>query len=259
MHFQAAGAGQIHYLDEGAGSGILLLHPVGLDLRVWDDAAADLGRDYRVIRMDLRGHGLSARPSRPFTIEDLADDVRALMDHLGLGPTIVGGLSLGGMVAQRVALHSPDRVSALILMDTNAQGVPAAADARAARVLAGGMEGIVDDTLLRWFTEETRSHRQDLMRRVRRMLLEDDAQVHAWAWQAIGQHDTTQALRQLNMPCLILCGELDVATPSRQAMQLARLIRGSVYVPIPDAAHMAPLESPARVLQEIRLFVEQIP
>src|ERR1700688_4950472 len=104
---------------------LLLLHSLGTSLHVWDDQEAALAERYRVVRPDLRGHGLTAAPPGPYTIDVMAQDVLAIMDALGIAAAHVGGLSIGGMGAQTLAARAPDRVASLILCDT-AMAIPPA-------------------------------------------------------------------------------------------------------------------------------------
>ena len=134
-------------------SALLLLHSLGTDLHVWDAQADALARSFRVIRPDLRGHGLSDVTPGPYTTDGLARDTLALLDALEVERAHVGGLSIGGMVAQAVAACAPGRVLSLILCDT-AMAIPPPQGwrDRAALVRAQGIGPIEDAVLARWVT-----------------------------------------------------------------------------------------------------------
>ncbi|HEX8113421.1 MAG TPA: alpha/beta fold hydrolase, partial [Kofleriaceae bacterium] len=130
---------------------LLLVHSLGTSLRVWDAQAEALARGFRVVRFDLRGHGLTEVGAGPCTVEDLADDALALLDALGIASAHVAGVSIGGMVSQAIAARAPARVRSLILCDT-AMAIPPADlwRQRAAQVRAEGIAAIADTVLARW-------------------------------------------------------------------------------------------------------------
>src|SRR4051812_6235099 len=97
---------------------ILLLHSLGTNLHVWDAQVDRLAHGLRVVRFDLRGHGLTELSTAPYTIEDLAADALAVLDAAGIAIAHVGGVSIGGMIAQAIAARAPARVASLILCDT---------------------------------------------------------------------------------------------------------------------------------------------
>src|SRR3970040_1727864 len=109
---------RLHYQIEGQGPVVLFLHPVGLDLTWWESQAEALRPEFQVLRLDFRGHDESAIASPPYTLLDFANDAHALLEELKLAPAHVIGLSLGGMVAQLLALEYPADVRSLVLADT---------------------------------------------------------------------------------------------------------------------------------------------
>src|SRR5262245_26761279 len=130
---------------------VVLAHSLGLDHGMWDAQAADLAPHVRVLRYDLRGHGASAAPAGDYRIEDLGRDVLALVDALGIQTFALCGLSIGGMVAQWVAAHAPDRLTHLILANTTPRVAdPPSMGARATAVRASGMSVVMDTALARF-------------------------------------------------------------------------------------------------------------
>ena len=130
---------------------ILLVHSLGSSLRIWDAQVEALARGFRVVRYDLRGHGLTEVADGPCTVEDLADDALAVLDACGVAAAHVAGVSIGGMVAQAIAARAPARVRSLILCDT-AMAIPPPEmwRQRAALVRAEGVAAIADSVLPRW-------------------------------------------------------------------------------------------------------------
>jgi 3-oxoadipate enol-lactonase len=202
---------------------------------------------------DLRGHGAAAGASGSWTIADLAADVHAVL--AGSGPADVVGLSLGGMVAQQLALDHPGDVRSLVLLHTTGGFGPAAADAiraRGRRALDGGMEAVVDETLERWFEPGAR-----VADPVRAQLLAMDS--HAWAatWDAMAGFDARARLREIELPVLVVSGDADRSTPPQVAVELVEALpRASLRV-VRGAGHLGPLEQPARYGELIRSFLER--
>ena len=171
---------------------LLLLHSLGTDGRVWEPQAAALADSFRVIRPDLRGHGLSVATPGPGSIARLAQDALAVLDALGVGQAHVGGLSIGGMVAQQLAAAAPGRVASLVLCDT-AMAIPPPAfwRERAAIVRARGMAAIADAVVGRWVTPASLG--AAATEGLRMMLLRTDPEGYAAAAEAIAAADLTAA------------------------------------------------------------------
>lgn len=233
------------YYPRGQGASIVLLHPIGLDHRSWEYAADHLPGRYRQLAVDLRGHGRSDIPTSPFALDDLASDVAELLGALG-APSIVVGASMGGMVAQLVAIGRPDLVSALVLADTAASftaATRAVLRERARTVASRGMGAIIDETLRRWFSRDFAGRRPDVVRVVRTWLMASDPTIHAWSWSAIAELDTEATLARLRVPALVITGSADVSTPPEIGRVLAERA-GAAYAEIDGAGHMSHIERP---------------
>ena len=260
MPYATVNSVQLHYELEGQGHPVVLLHPVGLDLTCWTAQVQVLASEFRVLRVDLRGHGRSAVPPPPYTLGGLASDVHALLHHLGLFPAHVIGLSVGGMVAQLLALEYAQDVSSLVLADTNST-LPQ--DARPAMIERGeaarreGMARVVDSTLQRWFTEGFMQ--SDVVATCRERLLADDATGWAATWRAISELDTEPRLKEIKVPTLVITGELDVSAPVSRARAMADLIPGALLHVVPGAPHMAPLEQPQLFNAPVLKFLRGLP
>jgi 3-oxoadipate enol-lactonase len=209
---------RLQYELEGNGPPVFLLHAVGLDLTCWDAQVAALAPHFRVLRMDLRGHGRSDVPPPPYTLEEFAADAHALLRHLGLCPAHVIGLSMGGMVAQVLALDHPEDVASLVLADTNSTLPPESRPAMVERGEAAkrsGMAAALDATLARWFTPGFMT--SPIVTRCRERLLADDVQGWAGGWHAISRLDTHPRLNEIYVPTLVMTGEADVSAPPARA------------------------------------------
>ena len=233
---------------------LLLLHSLGTSLHVWDAQAAAMAGSFRVIRPDLRGHGLTSVTPGPYSIAGMARDALALLDALGVGMAHVAGLSIGGLIAQSLAAQAPERVASLILCDTAMVIPPPDAWAqRAASVRAGGMEAIADAVMARWVTPVFMDSPEAAG--LRAMLLRTDPEAYAGAAEAIAAADLTAATSALIVPALVLVGDQDQATPVASAEALHRAIAGSSLIVLKDAAHIPTVEQAAAVSDAMLRFL----
>ena len=236
---------RLYYEVEGEGETVVLLHAVGLDGTCWEAQAGAFAPRFRVLRVDLRGHGRSEVAPAPYSLAAFAEDVYALLRELRLAPAHVVGLSLGGMVAQVLALDHPEAVRSLVLADTvstlPAEARPAMIE-RGEAAKRGGMAAIIDATLERWFTPGFMD--SEVVARCRQRLLSDPVTGWAAAWRAISELDLESRLPEIRVPTLVITGEADVAAPVARAQAMAALIPGARLEIVPGAPHMAPLERP---------------
>lgn len=249
MAFARVNGTTLHWQDRGLRHAppVICLNSLGTDLRLWDDVAGRLADRWRVILSDKRGHGLSTGTT-PFSIDDLAVDVLALADHLGLKRFAVIGLSIGGLIAQALALMAPDRVAALVLTNTAARiGTAESWAARIAAVEAGGLKGIAEGVLVRWFTAAYRDSQPDTLAAWRRMLLAMPAEGYAAACAALAEADLTPRIGAIAVPTLVAVGDADEATPPDLVRATATAIPGARFALIPECGHIPPAEQPARL------------
>ena len=233
---------------------ILLMHSLGTNLHVWDAQVESLTRGFRVVRFDLRGHGLTEVGTGPCTIDELAADALAVLDACGIGVAHVGGVSIGGLIAQAVCAHAPARVASLILCDTAlAFPPPEMWRTRAATVRAEGIAAIAEATLARWVTPAYLA--SPAGRGLRASLLRTHPEGYAAAAEALATADLSHATRQLRVPALVLVGELDPSTPIAAAEAVRDAIPGAQLTVIPRAAHLPLVEAPEAVTAAIRAFL----
>lgn len=249
----------LHVQLEGAPGAepLLMLHSLGTDNRIWDGPAEILRQSFRLIRPDLRGHGLTTVTPGPYSIDGLARDMLALLDALGLPAVHIAGVSIGGMVAQAMAALAPGRVRRLLLVDT-ALAIPPANlwRDRAATVRAQGMAPLVETVVARWVTpgalQSAAAHG------LRTMLRRTDPEGYAGAAEAIAGAELTDAARRLRQPTLVLVGDGDAATPLSSAEMLCDAIPDARLEVIADAAHIPTVERPEAVAAAALRFLAPV-
>jgi 3-oxoadipate enol-lactonase len=244
------GGAAIHFMDQGAAErpALVFVNSLGTDFRIWDGVVARLGRRFRMLRYDKRGHGLSDIGRAPYTIDDHVADLAALLDRRRVARATLVGLSVGGQIALGLAARRPDLVQALVLLDTAHRiGTPETWNARIAAVEAGGLESIADAVLERWLSPGYRRDHADIVALWRNMLTRTPARGYAGTCMALRDADLTAAAASIEVPTLCLCGALDLATPPDLVRAMAALIPGAAFRLIPGAGHLPCIEEPATV------------
>jgi 3-oxoadipate enol-lactonase len=230
--------------------GLLFLHPVGLDARCVQFLDLPGAR-----AATFPGHGDRRRARPGLSLGDMADEVAGWTT----GPVDLLGASLGGMVALHVALNHPDRVRSLVLSCTTAYGNPEVMNGRAAETEARGAQGMVAQTLTRWFRRETlaRAPAAPAVEYARRCLTGMDTGALADTWRAIAGHDVRGPLAEIDVPTTCIAGEHDVSTPPAVVAELADRIPGARLERL-DAAHMAHLEQPQQFAEIVRRHLDRM-
>jgi pimeloyl-ACP methyl ester carboxylesterase len=253
------------YDDVGPGPVVVLLHGFPLSRAMWVEQISTIGAIYRVIAPDLWGHGDSPAPEGVYTIDEMADDVLETLSSLHIGERIIlGGLSLGGYVALSLILRYPERVRALLLMDTQAGADSAEAAANrevtARTVLeAGSAAPIVDGMIGRLFSPTFRERRPERVEPIRSVMAQTTARGIAGALRGMAiRPDRRGDLGKISVPTLVLVGEDDAITPPAVAKALAEAIPGARLEVIPGAGHMAPYENSAVSNAVILRFLESL-
>ena len=235
----------VHYTIDGAGPWLTLAHPLAADSRIWAPQMDLLSAHFRVLRFDARGHGKSSASTAPYTLDQLADDALLLFEHLGLQRSHWIGLSMGGMVAQALALKRPGLLDRIVLADSTSRRPPNAAQMwgeRIAQARAGGMAAIVAPTIERWFTEPFRIAEPKTISWVAEQIATTSVEGYCGCCAAIAKIDLLDRLHQIDSPALIMAGEHDHATPASMSEQMSLNWRGPSYCLIPDAAHIGNVE-----------------
>jgi 3-oxoadipate enol-lactonase len=228
---------------------------LGTSVHVWDAVCSEVSAAFRVLRFDMRGHGLTDLGPQP-SMRDLAGDAVALFDALAIERVTFVGLSIGGMIGQQLAIDHPSRVAALVLCATAARiGTPATWNERIAAVEASGTAGIATGVLARWFTPATHAARPELIAGFANMLARTPATGYAGACAAIRDADLTTAGAAITAPTLVISGSEDVVTPPTDGRAIATVIPGARATTIDGAAHIVPAERPAEFLDLLLPFL----
>jgi len=257
----AVGSIALNVVVAGSGPPLVLVHGFPLDHRMWQAQIEALADEHLVIAPDLRGFGASDVTPGTVTMQQMADDLAALLDVLAVGqPVTLAGLSMGGYVAWQFALRHRPRLARLILCDTRAQAdTPEAAAGRLAladRVVAEGAAVVAETLLPRLFAPSTYTQRPALVAATREVILRTNPEGIAAALRGMAQRpDVRPQLREIEVPALVLGGEEDAISPPEEMQQIAQALPRGMWVPIPQAGHMAPCEQPQQVNQAIRQFL----
>ncbi len=247
--------------EQGAGRPVLMVHGFPLDHTMWSRQIEALANHFRVIAPDLRGFGHSDAASGVLTMDQLADDLAALLDALDVDePIAFCGLSMGGYVGWRFAARYGERLWRLIQCDTRATpDSPEAARTRletAERVLREGAAMVAQSMKEKLFAPETLQQQPDVVAAMESVMLATHPEAIAAALRGMAERpDSTSLLPQLQIPVLYLCGQDDRLTPPEEMRQMADVTPQGKFVEIPTAGHLAPLESPANANAAILEFL----
>lgn len=258
MRALAANGITLHLAETGdaRGPAVVFANSLGTDLRLWDALLPLLPPGLRVIRFDLRGHGLSDCPDGPYGMEDLTADAAGLIDALSCGPVVLVGLSIGGMIGQMLAATRPDLVRALVLSNTAPRmGTPEMWAARSAAIRAGGLAAMQDAILDRWFGPAFR-HRPEA-RLWGAMLTRTPVAGYLGCCAAIARADLTAATAALRLPTLVIGGAEDGASPPETVRAMAAAIPGATCHIIPGAGHLPCVEDPAAYAAVLGPFLKE--
>lgn len=237
----------IAYDVSGKADGIPLVfaHSLACTRAMWDPQMPALASRYRLIRYDARGHGESAVPPAPYTLDQCADDAIGLIRALKLPPVVFVGLSMGGMVGQVLGLRALPELRALVLCATSSRVPPEAQplwDERIAMVKAGGMAPMVEPTLGRWFTAPYLAKRPPEVERIAALIRATPPEGYVGMGEAIRRLDLTDRLSAIRLPTQVIVGEGDQGTPVAASEVIASKIPGAKLTVLKEAAHICNVE-----------------
>jgi pimeloyl-ACP methyl ester carboxylesterase len=244
---------------------VLLLHSFLCSGAMWGPQVGPLAENgHRVLNMDLRGHGRSDAAARPFDLYDLVADATAVLDHAGVGRAVWAGLSIGGMIALRAALTTPERVAALVLMDTHAGGEFAARAlkyrAMALVARAVGLGPLVPSVVRIFFGPETRRDKPDLVADWGRRFRDAHVPSMIATLKALNARDSLEhRLGGIGVPALVMVGADDTALPPARSRAIAEGLAEAAYREIPGAGHLSTLENPEAVNRALLDFLAGLP
>ncbi len=255
MSFIQANGLTVHYEWSGRQDAPVLLfgNSLGTNLHVFDPQAAFLGERFRILRYDMRGHGLTDCPPVPeggpgYTIDMLADDALGLLDALDVKRVHYCGLSIGGLVGQRIAAKAGARIASLTLCDTaNRIGPPQIWADRIAAVRKGGTAAIAAAVMSRWFTPKFLAERKAEAAGMTNMLSRTPSDGYIGCCYALRDADLRDDDAKITAPTLVIVGDQDAATPPALAKELSEAIKGARLETVTGAAHIPTIEQPAAI------------
>lgn len=251
LHATELNAGKLHETTLGAVDRrpLLVLGPsLGTSTLLWEEAAALLAADFRIVAWDLPGHGLSPAAREPFTVGELADGVAAVLDALGEERCYYAGDSLGGATGLELAHRHPSRVIALAdICSAAVFGTPAGWHERAQTARTQGTASLVVLSAQRWFAPGSIERHPVVSGRLLHSLRDADDESYALCCEALAAFDARPWLPELELPVHVLWGEHDVAVSRDAAFQVASGVQHGTFEAVTDAAHLAPAENPEAV------------
>ena len=223
---------------------VVLSNSLGASRGMWDPQVPVLAERYRVVTYDVRGHGDSPAPPGPYSLDDLVDDLVALLDEVGAQRAHVAGLSIGGMTAMRLAVREPRRVNRLALLCTSAKVESQRFLDRAAEVRSGGTAPVAPAVASRWLTPPFAAEHPELVARLEAMIARADDEGYASCCEVLAAVDLRQDLHRITAPTLVVSGADDLALPPVHQELLADGIPGAELLTVSPGAHLANLEAP---------------
>lgn len=250
---------RLHYRVDGPqdGAPVVFANSLGTDMRLWDPILPLLPEGLRIIRFDKRGHGLSTCPPSPYSMGALVSDTEKLLDFLGVKECFFVGLSIGGMIAQGLAVKRLDLIRAMVLANTGARiANPDIWNERIAAVKSGGIESIADAVMTRWFSKAFRETPE--LELWRNMLTRQEDQGYMGCSAAISGTDFYTTTASLRLPTLGIAGDEDGSTPPDLVRETVELIPGSQFHLIRKAGHLPCVEQPEEFARVISDFMRQV-
>ncbi|MDR7600777.1 MAG: alpha/beta hydrolase [Armatimonadota bacterium] len=254
---------RFHYAEWGTGLPVVLVHGFPLSSEIWAEVAVRLGDISRVVVPDLRGHGDSEAPPGPYSMDDLAEDVVGLADALGFERFVLGGHSMGGYVAFRVAARWPERLSGLVLVATRAEADTEDGRARRRkaieRIQVEGASAFLADFLPNLVSDQTRRSRPEVMARLWEAAHRvPDRALVACLQGMMDRPDSRQLLKQLSVPALVVAGEQDAVVPVESARAMAEALPRARLVVVAGAGHVPSVEAPEATASALREFLSAL-
>jgi len=255
---------QLRIALQGSGQGVpvVLAHALGLDLEMWNGLADELAAaGHPVLRYDQRGHGRSAVPAGPYTMDELVDDAARVVREWGVGPVVWIGLSMGGMVGQGLGIRHPELVRGLVFANTTAQYPEAARAAwqqRIDKVEQGGMAVIADMVVERYLHEAYRREHPAAAAALRAKIQHADPRGYVACCQAVAQVDWLARLPEIKAPTLVLAGALDAGAPPSMAEAINSRIAGARLVVLDEASHLSVAEQPQQFVALVQEFLRKV-
>jgi pimeloyl-ACP methyl ester carboxylesterase len=253
-----------YVIEAGSGPAVVLLHAFPLNASMWAAQRETLGASYRVLCPDQRGFGGTQLGHDEPSLDEVADDVAAMLDARKVDTCVLGGLSMGGYVAMAFLRRHPERVRGLILADTKAGADTPEAAANRRRmadevIAAGDAKQLVDEVLPALVGATTKERRALVLGRVKALVERAPAYAVAWAQRAMADRpDSFETLRAVTVPTLVVVGEEDTLSPPADAQAMADAVPGATLVTIPGSGHLTAVEAPDELNAALLEFLESV-
>ncbi|WP_271408760.1 alpha/beta fold hydrolase [Pseudomonas sp. Q1-7] len=250
------------YLATGQGHPVVLIHGVGLNKEMWGGQIVGLAPQFRVIAYDMLGHGASPRPESGTGLVGYAEQLRELLEYLNLERATVIGFSMGGLVARAFALHFPQHLEGLVILNSvfnRSAEQRAGVIERTRQAAEHGPDANAEAALSRWFSREYQAANPAQIAAIRQTLASNDPQGYLTTYELFATQDMyrVEDLGSIQVPTLVATGELDPGSTPDMARQLAQRIPGARVTVLDEQRHMMPVESPRLVNQMLLEFLQQ--
>ena len=258
MNFFNNGKTVIYYEDYSSNNKdvICFSNSLGTDNRLWNKILCHFTNNFRVITYDKRGHGLSNKPTSKITIEDLALDISDLLEHLKIKKVNFVGISIGGMIAQKLASIKPNLINKLILCDTAVKiGNYDIWNERIKLLKKKGLFGITDSIIERWFSKKFILSNFNEIQVYKNMLNTTSIQGYIECCEAIKEADLSMNAQLIKNPTLVLVGSNDQSTPPELVQSTATLIKNSKFHMIKNSGHLPCIDNPDELAKLIKNFL----
>lgn len=262
MRMTPGRTGDIAWWDRGdpEGSVVILVHSLGLDHTMWEEQVRLLTPHRRVILADLPGHGRSTAAPGEYDVAAIGGDLLAVADDAGARSFELVGISIGGLVSLWMAVDAGDRVARLVAANTAARlGSRELWSERIAAVVQGGMEGIREAVLSRFFAPASFEQQPEMVAAFSRVFSASDPVGYVGCCAALRDGDLTGMVEGITSPTLVIGGELDEATPPSHQEDLAARIPGARLEVIAGASHIANLDRPEEFNRALAGFLLDAP
>ena len=251
---------ETNYTIEGDGPWLVFSHSLACNVAMWEPQVRAFAKRYKVLCYDTRGHGASSAPAGAYTLDQLADDAKSLLDSLGIKSCHWVGLSMGGMIGQTFQLKYPGIFKTMTLADTTSRypaDLQSIWQGRIDTATKQGMEPIVQPTLERWFTEPYRKSGAPVVSSIAQAIRATPVAGFVGCCHAIPKINVSARLKEVKIPSLVIVGEQDPGTPVSMAREIHENLPGSELVIIPSAAHLSNLEQPEAFNRALQRFLER--
>lgn len=261
MDFARINGVLLHYRFSGpVGAPVVgLANSLGTDARIWDGVIGRLSSRYRILSYDKRGHGLSDTPPGDYGLDDHVDDLLGLLDHLGIDRLALAGVSVGGLIAQGLALRAPQRLVALVICDTAPKvGDAAGWNTRIDTVRTQGLGAIADVVMDRWFSPYFQQQRQDELAGWRNLFLRSDPAGYTATCATLRDADLTRQIGAITVPTMVVAGEADRSTPVALVRACAEVIPGARFEVLAGVGHIPSIEKPDALAALMTDFLTEV-